>query len=197
MMKRGFDILASAVGLLLLFPFFVVISVWIKIDSPGPVFFRQTRMGRGFVPFSLFKFRSMNSGNSRNSPQITVANDSRVTSAGKFLRKSKIDELPQLINVLKGDMSLVGPRPEVPKYVELFKNEYASILTIRPGITDYAAIEFSNEESVLKKYENAEEGYITEVLPRKIELYHKYLRETGFWTDIKVLYLTMRKIKSS
>jgi lipopolysaccharide/colanic/teichoic acid biosynthesis glycosyltransferase len=126
--------------------------------------------------------------------QITVGEDPRITQSGGFLRLYKLDEFPQLINVFFGEMSLVGPRPEVPRYVDMFKDAYKTVLMVKPGITDYAAIEFRDEEEILRKYRNPEEGYIKEVLPRKIELYHKYLENISFWTDLKLILLTLRKI---
>jgi len=136
----------------------------------------------------------MTDNGSVSGAQITTHGDKRITRIGRILRKSKIDELPQFINVLKGDMSIVGPRPEVPKYVEIFKEDYKEILKVRPGITDYAAIEFSDEESILAKYDDPEEGYVDEVLPRKIVLYYHYLKERGFWVDMKIIAMTMFKI---
>ncbi len=178
--KRLFDVILSALGLLILFPLLLIIAIWIKLDSSGPIFFKQVRVGKGFKRFYLFKFRSMVSDAAMRGPLITSGDDQRVTRSGRFLRKTKIDELPQLINVLKGDMSIVGPRPEVPKYVELFRNDYEEVLSVKPGITDYASIEFRNEEEVLSSYLDAEEGYIKEVLPRKIELYRKYLKKKSY-----------------
>jgi lipopolysaccharide/colanic/teichoic acid biosynthesis glycosyltransferase len=194
MAKRGFDILCSAAGLIVLLPLFVLVALLIRIDSRGPVFFRQTRVGKGFRLFSLYKFRSMVSDAAKTGPAITAGNDSRITRMGKVLRKTKIDELPQLINVLKGDMSLVGPRPEVMKYVDLFRQEYDSILTVRPGITDFAAIEFRDEEQVLACYALPEEGYVKEVLPQKIELYRKYIQEQSFFLDLRIIFSTLRRI---
>ena len=189
-MKRLVDITLSFLGLLLCLPLFALVALLIKLDSSGPVFFKHPRIGRDFQPFALCKFRTMVTQAQRGLP-ITIANDPRITVAGRFLRTTKIDELPQLWNVLKGDMSLVGPRPEVPKYVELFGGEYSDILRVRPGITDYAAIEFRDEESILKKYRDPEEGYIREVLPHKIELYKKYLKEKSLLTDLKLILLTL------
>ncbi len=184
------DIVLSSLGLLLCLPLFAFSALLIKLDSKGPVFFKHRRIGRDFRPFDLCKFRTMVSRGREGLP-LTVAGDPRITSAGRFLRMTKIDELPQLWNVLKGDMSLVGPRPEAPKYVEMFSDEYGAILRIRPGITDYAAIQFRDEESVLRKYRDSEEGYVREVLPQKIELYKKYLREKGLLTDLKLIFLTL------
>ena len=184
------DIALSSLGLLLCLPLFAFAALLIKLDSRGPVFFKHRRMGRDFRPFDLCKFRTMVNGKREGLP-LTVAGDPRITSAGRFLRMTKIDELPQLWNVLKGDMSLVGPRPEAPKYVEMFSDEYGAILGIRPGITDYAAIKFRDEENILRKYRDSEEGYVREVLPQKIELYKKYLREKSLLIDLKLIFLTL------
>ena len=193
-MKRLFDLFFSAIGLILILPFFAIVAIFIKFDSPGPVFFRHERVGKDFKPFKLYKFRSMSANAPEKGPLITVGGDSRVTRVGRLLRKTKLDELPQLINVLKGDMSLVGPRPEVPKYVEMFRDEYRDILQVRPGITDYATIEFRDEEAVLKGYKNPEEGYVRDVLPRKMELYKKYLKNKGLMTDIGLVFRTLWEI---
>jgi lipopolysaccharide/colanic/teichoic acid biosynthesis glycosyltransferase len=192
--KRLFDLFFSLIGLVLLSPLFFILALWIKLDSQGPVFFRQSRVGLHGKPFRIYKFRTMFSGAESQGRQITVGDDPRITASGRFLRKYKFDELPQLINVFLGDMSLVGPRPEVPRYVEMFKIAYGPVLQVQPGITDYAAIEFRDEEEVLKKYDNPEEGYIKEVLPRKIEFYQRYLRERGFWTDLKLIFRTLQKL---
>lgn len=193
-MKRLFDIISSFTGLLFLFPLFIAISIFIKLDSAGPVFFKQKRIGRNFKPFLLYKFRSMVADAPQKGLAITCGGDPRITKVGRFLRKTKIDELPQLINVLKGDMSIVGPRPEVEKYVEMFKDDYQSVLQVRPGITDYATIEFRSEEGLLKKYRDPEAGYIRELLPLKIELSKNYLRDKGFFTDLKLIFFTFWKI---
>lgn len=193
-MKRFLDIILSAAGLFLFFPAFLIIAILIKMDTRGPVFFIHQRVGRNFKPFSLYKFRTMIDKAQELGPQITSGSDSRITRVGKLLRKTKLDELPQLWNVFKGDMSFVGPRPEVSKYIEMFRDEYIEILKVKPGITDYAAIEFRDEENVLKRFKNPEEGYIKEVLPTKIDLYKKYLRERGLLTDMKLIFLTLWKI---
>lgn len=193
-MKRLFDITTSCIGLLFLLPLFFAIAIFVKLDSPGPVFFKQKRIGKNFKPFLLYKFRSMQIDASKKGPNITAGGDPRITKIGRFLRKTKIDELPQLFNVLKGDMSVVGPRPEVERYVELFRNDYERVLTVKPGITDYATIEFRDEEGVLKKYGDPETGYIKEVLPLKVELYKKYLRDKSLFTDLKLIFLTFWKI---
>lgn len=193
-MKRLFDIFFSLMGLTVCLPLFIIIAVLIKLDSPGAVFFRHERVGKDFRLFNLYKFRTMTTDARSRGPEITAYGDSRITRTGKLLRKAKLDELPQLLNVLKGEMSLVGPRPEVIKYVELFKDEYKEILKIKPGITDYAAIEFRDEEGILKKYKDSEEGYIKEVLPAKIRLYRKYISEKGFITDLRLIILTLLRI---
>jgi len=172
----------------------LVIALLIKISSPGPVFFKQKRVGKNFNLFYLLKFRTMVLDAEKIGPKITKESDPRITKIGKFFRKTKIDELPQLINVLKGEISFVGPRPEVEKYVKIFKEDYRDILMMKPGITDYATIEFRNEEKILNKYENTEETYIKEILPAKIGLYKKYLREAGFITDLAIIVKTTFKI---
>lgn len=187
-------IILSAAGLFLFLPACLIIAILIKIDTRGPVFFIHQRVGRNFNPLSLYKFRTMIDKAQELGPQITSGSDSRITRVGKLLRKTKLDELPQLWNVFKGDMSFVGPRPEVSKYIEMFRDEYIEILKVKPGLTDFAAIEFGDEEGILKKFNNVEEGYIKEVLPTKIDLYKKYLRERGLLTDIKLIFLTLCKI---
>ncbi|RZV58128.1 MAG: sugar transferase [Candidatus Brocadia sp. BROELEC01] len=193
-MKRLLDLVFSVIGLIVCLPLFVLIAFLIKCNSRGPVFFVQKRVGKGFRLFNLYKFRTMITDASQKGLQVTAVGDPRITKVGRFLRKTKIDELPQLINVFKGDMSLVGPRPEVPKYVEMFREDYQDILKIKPGITDYATIEFRNEEGVLEKFDDPEDGYIREVLPIKIKLYKKYLDDSGFFTDVKLIVLTLTKI---
>ncbi len=193
--KRAFDLIASVFGMLVLSPLFLVTALLVKLGGRGPIFYRQDRIGRNGITFSLIKFRTMVIDADRSGTLITTKGDRRITSAGRFLRKMKLDELPQLINVLTGDMSIVGPRPEVAKYVEMFKNDYYNdILIIRPGITDYAAIEFRDEEAVLRGFPSPEEGYVREVLPRKIALYKKYVREMSFSTDLQLIFLTFWRI---
>ena len=192
--KRVFDLTASVLGLALLSPLFVIIALLIKFSSKGPVFFVQKRMGRDFKEFNLYKFRSMVADAPKKGLQITSGDDPRITKIGRFIRKTKIDELPQLINVIKGEMSLVGPRPEVKKYVELKKDEYKKVLSVRPGITDLAAIEFRDEEKLLQGYKNKEKAYINEILPRKIALYNKYIDNISFISDIKIILQTLRVI---
>ena len=193
MLKRIFDITLSLFGLIILLPFMLIIAILIKIDSKGPVFFKQIRVTKNGKEFKIFKYRTMKVGSDKYS-QITVGKDGRITKLGSFLRKYKLDEIPQLINVLIGDMSLVGPRPEVPKYVALYTEEQREILKVRAGITDYASIEFSNENDILANETDPEKAYIEKIMPRKIELNKKYLSEISVMTDIKIILLTIKKI---
>ena len=193
MLKRIFDITLSLFGLIILLPFMLIIAILIKIDSKGPVFFKQIRVTKNGKEFKIFKYRTMRVGSDKYS-QITVGKDGRITKLGSFLRKYKLDEIPQLINVLIGDMSLVGPRPEVPKYVALYTDEQKEILKVRAGITDYASIEFSDENDLLASEEDPEKTYIEKVMSRKIELNKKYLSEISILTDIKIILLTIKKI---
>ena len=190
-LKRVFDLIASFIGILFMLPIGIIISILVLTTSKGPVFFKQTRLGCKFKPFVLYKFRTMSIARSSNNLLITSGDDARITSIGKYLRKTKLDELPQLFNVLKGDMSLVGPRPEVEKFVQIARSEYEIILTVRPGITDFAAIKFRDEETMLNGYTDKEYGYIHEILPRKIDLYKKYIREMCFCTDLKLILATI------
>ena len=171
----------------------LIIAILIKLDSKGPIFFKQVRVTKNGREFKIFKYRTMKIGSDKYS-QITVGKDSRITKVGDFLRKYKLDEIPQLINVLIGDMSLVGPRPEVPKYVALYTEEQREILKVRAGITDYASIEFSNENDILANESDPEKAYIEKIMPRKIELNKKYLSEISVITDIKIILLTIKKI---
>ncbi len=171
----------------------IIIAILIKLDSKGPIFFKQVRVTKNGREFKIFKYRTMRVGSDKYS-QITVGKDSRITKVGDFLRKYKLDEIPQLINVLLGDMSLVGPRPEVPKYVALYTEEQREILKVRAGITDYASIEFSNENDILANETDPEKAYIEKIMPRKIELNKKYLSEISVMTDIKIILLTIKKI---
>lgn len=193
-MKRLLDIVFSSAGLIILAPLFAVIAVLIKRESPGPVIFSQRRIGKDFKAFTIYKFRTMVVDAPLQGLPITASGDNRITGIGMWLRRTKIDELPELFNVLVGDMSLVGPRPEVPKYVEMFRDEYQDVLRVRPGITDYAAIEFSNEEEILKKYALPEDGYIRELLPAKLNLYRKYCDHHNFFTDLTLIFMTVRKL---
>jgi len=193
LLKRIFDIILSLFGLIILLPFMLIIAVFIKFDSKGPVFFRQVRVTKGGKEFKIFKYRTMKVGSDKYS-QITVGKDGRITKIGSFLRKYKLDEIPQLINVFIGDMSLVGPRPEVPKYVALYTDEQKEILKVRAGITDYASIEFSDENNLLALEEDSEKAYIEKIMPKKIELNKKYILEISILTDIKIILLTIKKI---
>ena len=193
-MKRLFDIIASGCGLLVLSPLFIVVAIWIRLDSKGPVFFRQVRVGRYGKDFRIFKFRSMRVGSDKGS-QVTIGGrDPRVTRSGYFIRKFKIDELPQLINVFIGDMSLVGPRPEVRHYVNYWTPEQMRVLDVRPGITDPASIRFRNENELLEGAEDPERYYIDVIMQDKIRLYLEYVDKSSFWYDIKLIFQTFRVI---
>lgn len=189
-MKRLFDVVASGVGLLLLSPLFLLVAIWIKLDSPGPVFYRQVRVGRYNRDFRIFKFRSMRVGADKGSLVTIGGRDPRVTRSGYFIRKFKIDELPQLINVFIGDMSLVGPRPEVRHYVDYWTKEQLRVLDVRPGITDPASIKFRNENELLEKAEDPEKYYIEVIMQEKLRLYLKYVEKHNFWYDIKLIFQT-------
>ena len=196
MAKRIFDIVASLAGLIILLPVFLLIALWIMLDSRGGVFYRQSRVGRHGKDFLLFKFRSMRTDADKKGLLTVGGRDSRITRAGFFIRKYKIDELPQLLNVLCGDMSLVGPRPEVRKYVELYNEEQKKVLSVRPGITDYASIEYSEENELLGKAADPEYVYIHEIMPEKLRLSLRYIREQGFGTDLRIIFRTIGKILS-
>ncbi|MBT5856606.1 sugar transferase [bacterium] len=189
--KRSLDVIASGLGLVVLVPVFVGIALAVKLGSKGPVLFRHERVGKDFSKIYVLKFRSMVTDAVTIGPGITSAGDTRITGVGRILRRTKLDELPQLWNVLKGDMSIVGPRPEIQKYVDLFKPDYQIILQIRPGITDNAAIAFRNEEVVLAQYEDKEKAYVDHILPQKINLYKTYINQIGFWGDIKLIFKTV------
>ncbi len=190
------DIFFSLIGLILLFPLFLIIGIIIAIDSKGGVFYKQTRVGKDGKDFKVFKFRSMAVGSDKKGLLTVGGNDSRITKPGYFIRKYKIDELPQLINVFIGDMSLVGPRPEVRKYVDLYNEEQQKVLSVQPGITDYASIAYINENEVLGDSENPEKTYIEEVMPNKLKLNLKYIEEKSVITDIKIIFKTIAKIIS-
>ena len=192
--KRLFDIIVSLIGILTLLPLFLLVALWIKSDSKGSVFFIQKRVGKDFKIFDLYKFRSMQEGSENSGPGVTSSDDHRITKVGKFIRKTKIDELPQLFNVLKGDMSLVGPRPELKRYVDLYKDAYEKVLRVKPGITDNAAIIFRNEEELLRRYEDKEKVYIEEILPKKIALYYQYVDTITFANDIELIIKTLKAL---
>jgi len=192
--KRAFDILVSVAGLIVLLPLLLLVATAIKLDSSGPVFFRQWRVGRKFRRFGIYKFRTMIDDAFDRGLPITVGRDSRITRVGKILRKTKIDELPQLLNVLKGDMSLVGPRPEVPRYVELFRPDYEHILKVRPGLTDLASLKYSDEASILGQSANPEGDYVARLLPDKIRLAKEYIQRSSLLFDVKLIVETIIKL---
>lgn len=193
-MKRIFDIFFSLIGLLILLIPFLVISIIIVLDSEGGVFYKQMRVGKDGKDFKLFKFRSMRTDADKAGLLTVGGRDNRITKAGYFIRKYKIDELPQLLNVLFGDMSLVGPRPEVRKYVDMYRAEQLIVLTVKPGITDYASIEYSDENEILGKAADPEAVYINEIMPAKLKLNLKYIEEQGLGTDLKIIFKTIGKI---
>lgn len=193
-MKRLFDIIASACGLLVLSPIFLVMAIWIKINSVGPVFYRQVRVGRHNQDFRIFKFRSMRVGADKGSLVTIGGRDPRITRSGYFIRKYKLDEFPQLINVLKGDMSLVGPRPEVRHYVDYWTPEQLHVLDVRPGITDPASIKFRNENELMEKADDPEDYYIHVIMQEKIRLYLEYVKNASFLYDIQLIFKTFQVI---
>jgi len=193
-MKRVFDIIASACGLTVLLPLFGVAALAIRIGSGSPVMFRQQRVGRNFQPFTIYKFRTMVVDAASKGGPITSGRDSRITPIGAILRKLKIDELPQLMNVLKGDMSLVGPRPEMREFVEQFEQDYRVILQIRPGITDLASLKYHNESAILEQFENPSDAYVRCVLPDKLSLAKEYVSRSSFLFDIELILKTLLKL---
>lgn len=193
-MKRIFDILASGVGLLVLSPVFAVVAVWIKLDSRGPVFYRQVRVGRHNRDFRLLKFRSMEVGADSKGLITVGGRDPRVTRSGYFIRKYKVDELPQLVNVFRGDMSLVGPRPEVRRYVDLYTPEQLHVLDVRPGITDPASIRYRNENELLAQTADPDRYYIDVVMQDKLRINLEYVVNRSFWYDLKLIFMTLREI---
>lgn len=190
-LKRGFDIIFSSLGLIILSPLFLIIILIIKTGSKGPVFFTQTRVGKDGKEFKIIKFRTMEVDAEKKGMQITVGQDSRITKEGKWLRKFKLDELPQLINVLVGDMSFVGPRPEVPKYVGYYDDYQRNILKVKPGITDLASIEFRAENELLGRSADPEKTYIEEIMPAKFRLNLKYLKNMTLLNDVKIIMKTI------
>ena len=194
MLIRLLDIVLSLLGLIFLLPIFVILAVWIKFDSQGSIFFRQIRVGKDGRDFRIYKFRTM-IVNAEKMGIITIGErDPRITNSGYFFRKYKLDELPQLINVFKGEMSFVGPRPEVRKYVEMYNQEQLKILTVKPGITDYASIEYINEDEILGKSLNPEKTYIEEIMPQKIKYNMKYINNKTVIEYFKIIFLTIIKI---
>lgn len=189
--KRVFDVVISAIGLLLLSPILLVIALIIEIDTGGPILFKQTRVGRNQKPFKIYKFRTMDEDAEMKGLSITVGQDPRITKSGAFLRKYKLDELLQLINVFLGQMSFVGPRPEVPKYVAYYDELQKTILKIRPGITDLASIRYIDENSLLAKSSNPEDTYIHEIMPKKLELNFEYVRNLSITFDFRLILRTL------
>ena len=195
-MKRLLDIVLSGLGLIILSPILLVISILIKIDSKGPIFFRQVRVGKNNLDFKIFKFRTMNVDSDKLGLLTIGDKDPRVTKIGYILRKYKLDEFPQLINVLVGNMSFVGPRPEVRKYVDMYSEADKEILIVKPGITDYASIKYRNEAEIMKNSKNPEQTYINEIMPEKIKLNKDYINSYNIFTDIKIILLTFKAIIS-
>jgi lipopolysaccharide/colanic/teichoic acid biosynthesis glycosyltransferase len=193
-LKRLFDIVASGLGLLCLSPLFLILAVWIKCDTPGPVFYRQTRVGRYNRDFRLYKFRSMRIGADRQGLITVGGHDTRITRSGYFIRKYKLDEFPQLINVFIGDMSLVGPRPEVRKYVDLYTQEQMHVLDVRPGITDPASIRYRNENELLAQAADPDKYYIETIMPDKLRINLEYVANHSFWSDIVLIFKTFWEI---
>lgn len=194
MLKRLFDIVFSFWGVVFLTPLLVAVAILVLVSSKGGVFYKQVRVGKDGKDFNLLKFRSMRPGSDQKGLLTVGSRDHRVTAVGFFIRKFKIDELPQLFNVFLGDMSLVGPRPEVRKYVDMYHQEDLVVLSVKPGITDYASLEYFNENEVLAKAENPEKTYIEEVMPQKLKLNKKYVAEAGLFTDISIICRTIVKI---
>lgn len=192
-LKRVFDILFSGLGLLVLSPFFLIIAIRIKCDSKGPVFFKQVRVGEKGKEFKILKFRTMVVDAEKLGRQITVGADSRITKSGAFLRKYKIDELPQLINVFKGDMSLVGPRPEVPRYVAMYNDEQKKVLDVKPGITDLASLKYKDENDILGEADDPDACYINVIMPDKLALNLDYIDKSNVFTDLGIILKTIVK----
>lgn len=193
-LKRLMDVIGAGLGLIVLAPAFAVIAVLIKRDSPGPVFFRQERVGRHGKPFLIYKFRSMRADAPKLGGPLTVGGDPRITPIGAVLRRTKLDELPQLINVLRGEMSLVGPRPEVPKYVALYTSAQRQVLAVKPGITDLASIHYRSESELLAKAEDPERAYVHEILPHKLALNLEYIRRQSVALDLVIIVKTIARV---
>lgn len=196
-MKRLFDIIFSLLFLIILLPLFIVLFLWITLDSRGGAFYRQTRVGKGGKDFFLYKFRSMHTGADSKGLLTVGEHDARITNPGKFLRRFKLDELPQLFNILKGDMSIVGPRPEVRKYVDLYDEQQLKVLNVRPGLTDFASLEYIDESRILGNSHDPEQIYISQIMPEKLKLNLKYIREQSFFTDLKIIGRTIKSIIAS
>lgn len=190
-MKRTSDFFLALFGLIILSPFFILIGIFIKLDDNGPIFFKQKRVGKDGKLFMLYKFRSMRINESSGEGSFEPGNTSRVTSPGKILRKTKLDELPQLINVLKGDMSLVGPRPEIEKWIAVYPERWKRVLSVKPGLTDNSSIIYRNEESLLAESDNPEKTYKEVILPKKLDLYEDYALNNSFLGDLKLIFRTI------
>ena len=195
-MKRIFDIVASGIGLILLSLLFVILAIWIKCDSIGPVFYKQVRVGRNNMDFQLFKFRSMRVGSDKKGLITVGGHDPRITRSGYYIRKYKLEEFPQLINVFKGDMSLVGPRPEVRKYVDMYTEEQMHVLDVRPGITDLASIRYRNENELLERVNDPDKYYVEVIMPDKLRINLEYVARHSFTFDIRLIFQTFRAIVS-
>nr|WP_286408695.1 sugar transferase [Myroides marinus] len=194
MVKRLFDIISSGIGLIFLSPIFLFLAIWIKVDSEGPVFYKQVRVGKNGKDFKIFKFRSMRQGSDKKGLITVGGRDPRVTKSGYYIRKYKLDEFPQLINVFVGDMSVVGPRPEVRKYVDLYNEEQLRVLSVRPGITDIASIKYRNENELLEKAEDPDKTYIEVIMPDKLKYNLEYIDKASFVYDIKLIFMTFKEI---
>lgn len=193
-MKRAFDILVSLIILSLFLPIGIVMSIWIFMESRGGVFYQQERIGKNGIPFKMLKFRSMRKDADKAGKLTVGMRDPRITNSGYFLRKFKLDEFPQFINVLKGEMSIVGPRPEVKEFVDLYSEDQRQILNVKPGITDYASVEYFNENELLGKSEDPHKTYIDVIMPTKIELNKKYLERPTIGTDLKIMWATFKRM---
>lgn len=194
MAKRIFDCLLSSIGLIIISPIFMLLSLLIALDSQGGIFYKQVRIGKNMRPFKLFKFRTMYANSDKKGLLTVGDNDNRITRVGYYLRKYKLDELPQLINVLIGDMSFVGPRPEVEKYVKLYNNEQQKVLSVKPGITDWASIRYVNESELLARSSEPEKTYINEIMPAKLAINLEYVKQNNLLIDIKIILHTFRAI---
>lgn len=193
-MKRLFDILSSAIAFILLSPLLIVLAVAIMIDSKGGVFYKQKRIGKNGKAFMLYKFRSMRTGSDRKGLITVGSNDDRTTKVGRFIRKYKLDELPQLINILKNEMSVVGPRPEVEKYVQLYTAEQRKVLKIKPGLTDLASLAYINENEILGRAKDPEKTYVEQIMPAKLRLNLEYIEKQSFWFDLQIIAKTLMRI---
>jgi lipopolysaccharide/colanic/teichoic acid biosynthesis glycosyltransferase len=194
MLKRTFDLVVALFFIFILSPFLILIAIAIKLDSKGTVFYLQERIGLNEKPFKIFKFRTMKPNSDKLGLLTIGQNDARITPVGRFLRNTKLDELPQLFNVVLGDMSIVGPRPEVKKYVELYNPEQKRVLRVQPGITDYASIEYANESELLQKHNNPEEAYIKVIMPHKLELNLFYINHKSLKTDLSIIFATLYRL---